>query len=159
MPKQKITTVYQFDELSDEAKEWARKWYGNGGLVNEWWGLVYEDPASGGLKITGFDLGRTQSIDGELTMSAMESVSAIITTHGEDCDTYKLASRYYPQLLAQDIEDEETAQALEEKYTRELKEEYWHILNKEMDYQLSNACVDESIRANEYEFLENGQCA
>jgi len=159
MPKQKITTVYQFDELSDEAKECAREWYRNGALDYEWWESTYKDAARVGLKITTFDLGRAQSIDGELTMSAMESVSNILTTHGEDCDTYKLASRYYPQLLAQDIEDEETAQALEEKYTRELKEEYWHILNKEMEYQLSDECVDESIRANEYEFLENGQCA
>ena len=95
MPKQKITTVYQFDELSDKAKEKAREWYRSGALEYEWWESTYEDAAQVGLKITGFDLGCTQSIEGELTMSAMESVSNIITTHGEDCDTHKLASRYY----------------------------------------------------------------
>ena len=159
MPKQKIILVYQFDELDDKAKERAREWYRAGALDYEWWESVYEDAAQVGLKITGFDLGRGQSIDGELTMSAMESVSNIITTHGEDCDTHKLASRYYPQLLAQDIEDEDKAQQLEEEYARELKEVYWHMLNEEMEYQLSNECVDESILANEYEFLENGQRA
>lgn len=159
MPKQKIITFYQFDELSDEAKEKAREWYKSDALDYEWWESVYEDAAQAGLKITAFDLGGAQSIDGELTVGAMESVSNIITTHGEDCGTHKLASRYYPQFLALDIEDEETAQALEEEYTQELKEEYWHILNKEMEYQLSNECVDESIRADEYEFLENGQRA
>ena len=159
MPKQKITLVYQFDELDETAKERAREWYRAGALDYEWWESVYEDAAQVGLKITGFDLGRRQSIDGELTMSAMESVSNIITTHGEDCDTHKLASRYYPQLLAQDIEDEDKAQQLEEEYARELKEVYWHMLNEEMEYQLSNECVDESILANEYEFLENGQRA
>ncbi len=158
MPKQKITTVYQFDELSDKAKECAREWYRNGALDYEWWEIRI-DAAQVGLKITTFDLGRAQSIDGELTMSAMESISNIITTHGEDCNTHKLASRYYPQFLALDIEDEETAQALEEEYTRELKEEYWRILNEELEYQLSDECVDESILANEYEFLENGQRA
>lgn len=159
MPKQKITTVYQFDELNDEAKEKAREWYRSGALDYKWWESTYEDAARAGLKITAFDLGRAQSIDGELIMSAMESVSNIITTHGEDCDTHKLASRYYSQFLTLDVEDEETAQALEEEYARELKEEYWHMLNKEMEYQLSNECVDESILANEYEFLENGQRA
>ena len=159
MPKQRITLVYQFDELDDKAKERAREWYRAGALDYEWWESVYEDAAQVGLKITGFDLGRGQSIDGELTMSAMESVSNILTTHGEDCDTYKLASRYYPQLLAQDFEDEEAAQQLEEEYVRELKEEYWHMLNREMEYLLSDECVDETIMANEYEFLENGNRA
>ena len=159
MPKQKITTVYQFDELDDKAKERAREWYRAGALDYEWWESTYEDAAQVGLKITAFDLGRAQSIDGELTMSAMESVSNILTTHGEDCDTYKLASRYYPRLLAQDIEDEEAAQQLEEEYVRELKEEYWHMLNREMEYLLSDECVDETIMANEYEFLENGKRA
>ena len=159
MPKQRITLVYQFDELDDKAKERAREWYRAGALDYEWWESVYEDAAQVGLKITGFDLGRGQSIDGELTMSAMESVSNILTTHGEDCDTYKLASRYYPQLLALDIEEEDKAQQLEEEYTRELKEEYWHMLNREMEYLLSDECVDETIRANEYEFLETGKRA
>ncbi len=159
MPKQRITLVYQFDELDDKAKERAREWYRAGALDYEWWESVYEDAAQVGLKITGFDLGRRQSIDGELTMGVMESVSSILTTHGEDCDTHKLASRYYPQLLAMDFEDEKACQALEEEYTRELKEAYWHMLNEEMEYQLSDECVDETIRANEYEFLENGERA
>jgi hypothetical protein len=159
MPKQKITLVYQFDELDETAKERAREWYRAGALDYEWWESVYEDAASVGLKITGFDLGRARSIDGELTMSAMESVSSILTTHGEMCDTHKLASRYYPQLLALDIEEEDKAQQLEEEYTRELKEEYWHMLNREMEYLLSDECVDETIRANEYEFLETGKRA
>lgn len=159
MPKQKITAVYQFDELDNKAKERAREWYRAGALDYDWWESVYEDAAQVGLKITGFDVGRGQSIDGELTMSVMESVSNILTTHGEDCDTHKLASRYYPQLLALDIEEEDKAQQLEEEYTRELKEEYWHMLNREMEYLLSDECVDETILANEYEFLESGKRA
>lgn len=160
MPRQITTTVYQFDELNDKAKERAREWYRAGALDYEWWESVYEDAAQVGLKITGFDLAWCrQSIDGELTMSAMESVSNILTTHGEDCDTYKLASRYYPQLLAQDIEDEAAAQQLEEEYVRELKEEYWHMLNREMEYLLSDECVDETILVNEYEFEEDGRRA
>lgn len=36
-------SVYKFDELSDSAKEKARKWYRNGNLNYEWWDCVYED--------------------------------------------------------------------------------------------------------------------
>jgi ATP-dependent protease HslVU (ClpYQ) peptidase subunit len=37
MPKQKITTVYQFDELSDKAKERARDWYREGTCDDTYW--------------------------------------------------------------------------------------------------------------------------
>jgi len=36
------TKVYQFDELSDEAKEKARDWWRDGGLDYQWWDGVYE---------------------------------------------------------------------------------------------------------------------
>lgn len=36
-------TVYQFSELSDEAKERAREWYRQGNLDCEWWESTYED--------------------------------------------------------------------------------------------------------------------
>ncbi len=35
--------VYQFDELSDEAKEKAHQWWGDGGFDYEWWEFIYED--------------------------------------------------------------------------------------------------------------------
>ena len=35
--------VYQFDELSDEAKEKAREWYRNGSFNYEWWDFLYDD--------------------------------------------------------------------------------------------------------------------
>ena len=37
------TTVYDIDELSDEAKEKARAWYRQHGLFEEWYDFVYED--------------------------------------------------------------------------------------------------------------------
>ena len=47
MPKTIVTTqtIYQFDELSDDAKEKARAWYREGNLDHEWWDAVYEDAA------------------------------------------------------------------------------------------------------------------
>lgn len=43
MPTIKQVTVYQFDELSDDAKEKAREWYRQGCFDYEWWDCVYED--------------------------------------------------------------------------------------------------------------------
>lgn len=43
MPRTIETTVYQFSELSDKAKETARDWYRSAAFDHEWWDFVYED--------------------------------------------------------------------------------------------------------------------
>lgn len=43
MPELICTTVYQFPELSDAAKEKARSWYRELGPNDDWWDAVYED--------------------------------------------------------------------------------------------------------------------
>lgn len=43
MPEIICTTVYQFPELSDAAKEKARNWYRELGPHDDWWDAVYED--------------------------------------------------------------------------------------------------------------------
>lgn len=55
MPKQKCQTVYQFEELSDKAKDRARDWYREGALDYDWWDGVYES-ADQAAKYLGIDL-------------------------------------------------------------------------------------------------------
>ena len=43
MPELICTTVYQFPELSDAAKDKARSWYRELGAHDDWWDAVYED--------------------------------------------------------------------------------------------------------------------
>lgn len=43
MPEVICTTVYQFPELSEAAKEKARNWYRDLGPHEDWWDAVYED--------------------------------------------------------------------------------------------------------------------
>ena len=43
MPEIICTTVYQFPELSDAAKDKARSWYRELGVHDDWWDAVYED--------------------------------------------------------------------------------------------------------------------
>ena len=43
MPEVICTTVYQFPELSDAAKEKARSWYREAAVHDDWWDAVYDD--------------------------------------------------------------------------------------------------------------------
>ena len=43
MPSTRGYEVFQFDELSEHAKERAREWYREGALDYEWWDYVYDD--------------------------------------------------------------------------------------------------------------------
>ena len=168
MPKKRVTetTVYQFDELSEKAKEKARKWYLGGLDYDEWWDGVCEDAARVGLAIKGFDIDRGNYCKGDLTTSPLESIEKILADHGKDCDTYKLAMLYKPQFEAirrkeEASEDDFSGEwdELESEYTYALREEYLSMLRKEYEYLTSNACVDDTIRANAYEFLETGERA
>ena len=167
-------TLYTFDELSDEAKEQARDWYQEGALDYDWWDCTYEDAATIGLKIEGFDLDRNRHVDGRLTVSGTDSCRLIMKEHGESCDTYKLAVGFLPQFEALDkkLEDmqaneenedkenewdiEDDIDELEKDYTYQLREEYASMLQNECEYLLSDESVDETILANGYEFTESG---
>lgn len=144
----KTYTIYQFDELSESAKECARDWYREGALDYEWWDFVYDDAARIGLKISAFDVDRG-TIEAELTTSVSECVQRILKEHGAPCDTYKLAQDYYARKHAGNPYDEK-------EFEHALGEEYLSILRKECEYLLSDQCVEESTRANEYTFDENG---
>lgn len=59
------TKVYQFSELSEQAKKKAIEWGYDINVCHEWWEVIYEDAAEIGLKLTGFDIGRGQDCEGE----------------------------------------------------------------------------------------------
>jgi hypothetical protein len=58
MPKKRVTetTVYQFDELSDEAKEKAREWYRQGNVTTRFWSECTIDDAKEIGKLLGMDI-------------------------------------------------------------------------------------------------------
>ena len=53
--REKVTKVYTFEELSDDAKVKARAWYREGAFDYEWWEFVYED-AKQCAEIIGIDI-------------------------------------------------------------------------------------------------------
>ena len=57
MSKTICTTVYTFDELSEEAKKKARGWFKNGGFDYDWYDSVYDDAKTIG-KLMGIDINK-----------------------------------------------------------------------------------------------------
>jgi hypothetical protein len=161
---------YSFDELSDKAKAKARDWWRNGALDYEWWESVYDDADTAGLKITSFDLDRHLHAKGEFISDACDCADKIIKNHGESCDTYKLAEAFQkerdsivdsaPRNTDGELESErELGDKLDEReaeFLRAILEEYAHMLQKEYEYLLSDESADETIRANDYQFDEQG---
>ncbi len=169
-------TVYSFDELNDEAKENAISRFCDINIDHEWWDWTYEDAARIGLKITSFDCGRGNSINGEFTESADECADMILADHGADCETFKTASAYLSsrgELVARfsdgvdtDIVAEENehdfdreCDELDREFKRGLLEDYLTILRQEYEYLTSDEAIIETIRVNEYEFDADGNLA
>lgn len=161
--KIKETPVYQFDELSEHAKEKARDWYRTGALDSMIGEIFTEDAETIGLIITGFRLDRDRHATGKLTKSVKEVCQLIHTNHGNACDTYQLATEYLGKIThveqaeSNDEEDhEDEREEIEEHFKQGLLEEYSILLQHEYEYLLSDESVDESITTNEYEFTEDG---
>lgn len=167
------TKVYQFDELDEKAKEKARDWFRQGIEMEFWADNVLEDAKRIGLEIKAFDLDRGSYVEGTFTASAEETAYKIEKEHGDTCETYKDAISYLEERdqVIRDAERDENGefkdtyaldQALDEldaEFLKTLCEDYRIMLTQEMEYQYSDECVDENIRANEYEFTDDGERA
>lgn len=149
MPRQETITIYKFDELGARAKERARDWYRRASEGDEWWESVYEDARNVGLEIKSFDLERRQ-IDLSLVKPHYEVSNLITREHGVGTDTWKSAVRYTK--VGHRDEDQRRR-----RFEKDLANDYLNLLQKELDYQSSDECVDESILANDYEFYASGE--
>ncbi len=93
--KTKTIKIYDFDELSESAKENALD---NMRTLNnqyyEWWDCIYEDAKTIGLCLTEFNLDRNRYAKGKFIDSAESCAHLIIDNHGDTCETYKTATVY-----------------------------------------------------------------
>jgi len=167
------TKVYTFEELSDKAKERALDWYREGALDYEWWDGVYMDAENVGLKITAFDLGRGSYVEAKFLDSAEETAHKIEKEHGETCETYKTAKAYFKERdelidtwpkdesgeLENEYELDGKLDEIDEEFLKALQEDYRIMLEKEMEWLLSEEQCTDAIIANEYEFTEDGKRA
>jgi len=168
--------VYKFDELSEQAKRYALDSLIDINTGFDWWEYVYKDAESIGLKITGFDLDRNRHAKGEFLLSATEVAANIMRDHGDTCSTFATATDFldrHAELMEAYIREEadvdgsseelRTAEdaliECEDDFLDSILEDYLIILQKEYEHLESDEAVIDTIEANGYEFLENGELA
>jgi len=172
----KETKVYNFVELSDEAKETAVQNMADINISYEWWESIYEDATRAKLTLTSFDLDRNRHCEGEFIEDAGSTAFAITQQHGEKCETHQTAENYINDrtklvekysngvTLNKVLEDNEydfdnDCDELDAEFLKSILEDYSIILQKESEYLMSEEAIIETIEANEYEFTEDGQLA
>ncbi len=154
--KLKLYTLAELQDLPGTGFDTAWQWVASGNFDYDWWEYVYEDAATIGLKITGFDLDRSRHAEGELTHGVNEVVRLILDNHGKDTDTYKLALEW----LADKRKSWETSQGtvdLATIFTRDLLELYSIMLQNEYEHMSSEEYCIEQAEANEWEFTADGE--
>ena len=222
----KRTKDYQYDELSDKAKEKARDWYREGNCDDTYWSKYVIHDAATVAGFLGLDINQTayKTMGGETKykptvyfsgfwsqgdgacvegtwLASDVKVDRLKEREPQDEELHRivdglaeLAKEYpdgyfsvkhrghysHPGCTAFDVElpteqeneleydspefkllqvklgeDEETIIEL----ARDFMDWIYKQLEKEWDYQNSDEQVEESIRANEYEFLEDGTIA
>lgn len=176
--REETVKVFQFDELSEDAKEKARDWYRNGGLDYEWWDMDFEDFREELLEI---------GVETDTFWFALppDRADYLVANKPSIVDPRKLLKASGVDLrtkAARDIlnyeadlsiglnqygsgshqshyvsaDNEEIADKVEEFFTDKLHE-FKVRLENQQDYLYSDESVDENIRINEYEFTENGR--
>ena len=160
----KIIDIYTFEDLATN-EELKSKVLANLSDINtnfDWWDGTYEDAENIGIKITGFDLYRKQISIKEID-SASEVCANIFRDHWDECSTYKLAEKFmaeFTPMFSDYLETEEGEEdliELEEKFFKDLGNEYLYILQSELEYLESEEAILETIKANEYEFTADGK--
>lgn len=165
--------LYEFKELSDDAKAYAIRENADVNVDSQWWDDIYSDAENVGIKITSFDVDRNE-IGGELTESAIDASDLIIANHGEQCDTFKLAMAYRVarETIFKKHEDKDRrgnvscdkydefdseTDVLDEQFTNDLLKCYLTLLRTFYDTLTSEKEIIETIVANEYYFTECGE--
>lgn len=153
MPRTMETILYTFEELSDEAQQkaidGARDWNVSD---MDWWDCTYDDAERIGAKIGSFALDRQWTIELDLQGTVGDTVQSILSEHGKSCDTYELAREYFRRKhigTPMDVAE----------FTQQLGECYLQMLDREYDYLTGDEAVSESLKANGYEFTEDGESA
>lgn len=164
------TKVYTWEELTDEQKEKALSKLYDLNTDYDWWYGVYDDAENVGIKITSFDLDRNRHAEGDFTQSGIDVARAIITEHGEKCETYKTAQEFLkryeeieiPEAVLDDEYDDKLyeynlkKEDIDDEFLKSILEDYSIMLQEEYEYLSSEEAIIETIEANEYEFDENG---
>jgi len=153
------TKAYQFEELDEQTKEKA---IDNCRYISVdcdyWYEFIKEDLISVGIELRSFDIERGSFAEIHLE-DFYETCEKIIETHGENCETYKIAERYIKEYneIHQHIHDDDAIECLDEEYQKEFSEEVLSMLRKEYEHMTSDEYIIEMFDANGYEFTDQGK--
>ena len=164
--------VYDFKELSEEAKKKALLRYWGINIEHDWWEYTYEDIKNHlDIEVTGFDLNRGGDVDfdfkcEDITHSFLKGLHIM-------CFKSKVHSNYLIELTEEYLsefdklyEDEEVDMSIDEiqyklygkscEIKAQLGDAILKTLREEYEYLTSEESIIETFEANEYEFTEDG---
>lgn len=157
--------LYKFDELDEAGRAAAILGLCDINVDYEWWDSIYDDAERAGLKLDGFDLDRNRHATGKFILAANEVAQNILNDHGVECETYKTATAFMEEWQPvfnnytdethpgyESRESEDKLQDLEDEFLKSLLEDYSIILQHDYEYLCSDEAIEETIRANDYEF-------
>jgi hypothetical protein len=166
--------LYQFEELSAEAKENAIERNRTMNVEHDWWDCTCESMKEVGVEINSFDI-YYRNINIKIEDSE-HTASKTIEYYGEGMEVVEISKRFIADRDAlikrlgegNDIagysvkeefidEYDEEIEYLEEEYIKEMSEEILTWLRDEYEYLLTDEAVAETLIANDYEFTEEGQ--
>jgi len=168
MPTQKTINVYTFDELDDKTKEKVIEKHSEMNVDYNWWDFIIEhfveESDKLGINIApnsvSFDLYR-RDFSVKDNLHHLSEGDYEVNTSDELCWNRRI------EYEINFIGDEDEKDELEEAFFKtrieiiidkfeELMKQTMKDLESEYDYQTSSEAITESIKANEYEFLEDG---
>lgn len=163
----KTVKAYLYSELEPSAQQFALDSLLDVNIYHDWWDAIYTDAEDIGLAIKSYD---DYAIKGTFTLDAFDVATKIHETHYVDTGTYRTAITFFDNLLIllkacdytgdddiECVEDVPGYTDLEEEFLDSLCEDYRIMLRKEFEYLTSEESLIESIEANGYEFLSNGE--
>lgn len=184
--RQISVTVYSFDELNEKAKEKARDWYRGCIDINDFQPTIdtlMEDVAKLGFSHVdlywsmGYSQGNHATLEGRWVATdcwdydkikeeiQLEGFLAIAKEFHELSLLYAEGAFRFHKSYVEIIEHEPELEyvgsgaKIMAKFisaTKELNKWLYHELRDESDYLYSDKQVDEAIRGNDYDFLEDG---
>jgi hypothetical protein len=172
------TKAYLFKELDEQTKEKAIRNNYDIAIQDDWYHFTKDDLKEVDIELRSFDV-YTGSFAEIHIDYFFETCEKIIETHGENCDTYKIAERYIEEYNSiqekmdnleeyeNDNSDEEhlnklmqldkDLEDLDEEYQKEFSEEVLSMLRKEYEHMTSEEYLVDMFEANEYEFTAEGE--
>ena len=161
--------LYEFNELSEKAKENALNELRCINLEHNWWNFTYDDAKEIGLKLTGFELDRNSHAEGEFLLCEPEVAQNILNSHSENCETYKIAENFlskHDPIFADYMNADSTnyesnlleyeMQEICDVFLNDLLKAYAVMLQNEYEYLQTDEDVIDTIEANGYYFTKCG---